>query len=62
MATLSEMVDRMKVDTFRGDHPEIGSSVTRHISIGRLHLSLEFCRGVYGFRHTRSYGFRVWVA
>ncbi len=51
----------MKVNTFRSNHPEIGSSVTRHVQVGRLHLSLEFCRGVYGFRHTPSVGVRVWI-
>jgi hypothetical protein len=52
----------MTIRTLRSSHPQAGTTVTRVVTIGRLHLSLEFCRGVYGFRHTPSCGFRVWVS
>jgi hypothetical protein len=52
----------MRVHTLRSNHPQIGSSVTRIVQIGQLHVSVEFCRGVYGYRHTPSYGVRVWFA
>ena len=51
----------MKIDSTRFSHPEIGREATHHIEVGRLHVSVSFGRGVYGFPGTPSIGLRMWV-